>query len=164
MAPYLVPPLAWAALGGTVAVSHAAPYSIAVFRDTRLAMRITRALPARRPTADDIRREAADGLTLRGAGGCRVPPEPLIRARGAADVVPSITDLTFDPDGRLWVRRWAARGTPAPIDVYRADGTYEGTLPSGTAFPAFFVTRDRFVSVETDADGVETLAIFGVSR
>lgn len=164
MTPYLLPPLAWAVRDRTVAASSSASYRIDVYGDARLAVRIARAIRPRRVTDDDVRREAGDGLTMRGGTGCRVAPDVLIRSRGAADVVPAISDLTIDPAGRLWVHRWAPRGTGALTDVFNADGTYLGTLPRGTPFPALFTGPDRFVAVEVDADGVQTLGLYHIAR
>jgi hypothetical protein len=164
MTPYLSPPLAWSASGTTVAVASTTAYTIDVYRNARAALRITRALPQHRVTADDVRREAGDGMRMRGGTACHIPPEVLIRGRGAAEVAPSIAEITIDPTGRIWVWRWAPRGTGRLTDIFATDGTYEGTLPRGTAFPAFFATAERFVAVETDPDGIKTLALYDVSR
>jgi hypothetical protein len=164
MEPYLLPSLAWATSGQTVAVSSGPQYAFDIFRGERLVARVTRAVRNRRANDDDVRREAGDGMRLRGGAGCTIPPDVLIRGRGAAEVVPAIAQIAVDPMGRVWVRRWAPRGTPFMIDVYEQTGAYLGTLPAGTPFPLAFTAGDRFVSLETDADGVETLVLHRIER
>lgn len=165
--PLFVPDLAWAAGDSLAFVSSTAAYRVDVYRGARLVTSIRRDLPPRPATRElAIREVGEEGLTIRisGAGTCTVPPEKVVDERGIADVLPAIGDLAVAPDGTLWVRRFSVRGDPSVIDLIAPDGTYLGTLPEGSPFPAAFLPDGRIAAVEKDELDVQRVVVYRVGR
>ena len=97
-----------------------------------------------------------------GGGGGRIgmPPEmkkmmeERLERLEFADVIPIVTDLAADWEGRIWVERAGKEvGEEGPIDLITADGKYLGTIsPKGLRIPNAFgpgglmayITADRF--------------------
>jgi hypothetical protein len=151
------PQPAWGVLpdGGIAALQDASYRVNVVDASGRTVRTLTRPIEPRRVTKQDqdrardvaaermrtgtgmVRMEvrAGPGGTDRSVstGGGRGLGEAEIRAQLAdmqfADVIPVITGLRTDAEGRIWVARAArAYGEDGPIDLLTADGRYLGTL------------------------------------
>ena len=151
------PQPAWGVLpDGGIAALQDASYRVNVVDATGRTVRtLTRPIEPRRVTKQDQNRardvaaermrtgtgmvrmevRAGPGGTDRSVstGGGRGLGEAEIREQLAdmqfADVIPVITGLRTDPEGRIWVARAArAYGEDGPIDLLTADGRYLGTL------------------------------------
>lgn len=175
--------------GGIAAVSGAsAEYRVLVVDAAGRAQRaLTRPLPPRRVTKADqdaareqmaermrsgtgmIRMEvrAGGGRESRsistGGAGDRGPSEEQIRAQLAelefADVVPAISGLRVDPQGRIWVARPGRRpGGDGPVDLLDASGRYLGTL-SPQPLPDAFSRSGLAAYVTVDDLGVEHVVV-----
>src|SRR5690606_19312668 len=120
-----------------------------------------------RPASRELAiREVGEGITISSFGGgggtCTVPPEKVVDERGVADVLPAIRDIAVAPDGTAWVRHFAVKGEPAPIDVFSPDGAYRGTLPVGSPFPVAFFPDGRIIAIEKDELDVPRVVVYHV--
>ena len=82
-----------------------------------------------------------------------------------APVIPVVTGLAADWEGRIWVRRGRkdgshAWGEPGPVDLVTADGRYLGTIPpKGIRIPQAFGPGGLMAYYEEDDDGVPRVAV-----
>lgn len=83
---------------------------------------------------------------------------------GMAATLPAIRQVRVGPDGSLWVQRFAVKGDTALVDVFEPDGTYAGTLPEGTLFPAAFLPNGDPVFVARDDLDLSRVEIWRVVR
>lgn len=164
MPPLFAPSLVWAAGEDRIAAVAGAAYEIDLYDATGLTARIRRDRPERPATRALAVQEVGEKfeVTFGGGGSCVAEPEKVVDQRGFADVVPAIRSLAVAPDGALWVRRFAVKGDPAPVDVFAPDGSYLGTLPDDAPFPAAFLPDGRIVAVEKDELDVERVAVYRV--
>lgn len=164
--PLFSPSLAWTAADSLVFVSATAAYRIDVYRGRRLATSIRRDVSPRPASRELAIREVGEGITISSFGGgggtCTVPPEKVVDERGVADVLPAIRDIAVAPDGTAWVRHFAVKGEPAPIDVFSPDGAYRGTLPAGSPFPVAFFPDGRIIAIEKDELDVPRVVVYHV--
>lgn len=154
--PLLAPSLQWDARGGRIAVTDDAEYAIDVWeRDEasgwRQVRRVMRALPLIPSTVEIAAAEYPDSFRIRGGNArCAIGPIEIAETLGYADVAPHVQALALAPGGTLWIRHRTADDDVTRIDVFDPDGTYIGTLPAGSPFPAAFRGPDEIVSVEKD--------------
>ncbi|HEU5207981.1 MAG TPA: 6-bladed beta-propeller [Longimicrobiales bacterium] len=158
IAPLFAPELVWDAAGSRVAVNTSPEYRVDVFETGEHVLSIRRDMPPRRVTRALALAEVADGMPIPIAD-CTVPAHEVVQGRGNADVLPSVRDVVLAPHGELWVLRGTFRGEPTLIDVFGADGTYRGTLPPESPFPAAFLPTDEIVAIEHDALGAASVAL-----
>lgn len=159
MPPVFTPTLRWSVSGDRIAVAAGPAYDIRVSDGATPGLRVRRRLTPPAATEALGIAEIGDGMTVVTSGGPRVcDSAEVVEQRGLADVVPLIDNVMVDPGGRLWVRR-SGGGEPGPIDVFRADGEYLGTLPPGAPMPIGFAPDGRALTVETDEMDVERLVI-----
>lgn len=168
--PLFAPLVQWDAEGDRIAAVHGVEYAVDLYDlDGTWVRSIRRDLPVRQATEADAVAEAEPGLRMRsGAGSCEASAEEVVEARGFAPALPSIRNVLLAPSGELWVQRFVPGGrggdTPAPVDVFGADGAYLGTLPDGTRFPLLILPDGRVALEETDALDVERLVVMRVHR
>jgi hypothetical protein len=158
--------VSWAASDGTVVVARSDLYELGVYEAGDLVRIVRRALGAR-PASDQMAmEELGEGYTINfGRGPCTIPPREMVDARGFAETLPWIQQLTLAPGGEIWVgRREVGRSTPGIIDVFDGTGAYLGTLPPESPFPLAFLGDDRFAAAETDALDIGRLAVYRVLR
>ena len=168
LVPILEPYLRWSVHGGTAVAATRAGYEIDMFERGELTRLVSRDVPPRPVTTELAQAQVAEGISVSSPRPCTVPAAKLVEKRGYADVVPAILELAVAPDGEVWVRRGYARGDPNPIDILAPDGTYLGTLPDGTPFPAAFVgdaADYRLVAIESTGDaGADRLVVHAIGR
>jgi hypothetical protein len=161
--PMFSPTLEWAAFGDTTAVADHPNYSIRVMEVDSVIRVIRRRIDPPPATFEDALVEIGDGLRMRTPTETRVcDPVETVEKRGFEPVRPAIGRIRYDPQGRLWVERGHHRGGRAPIDVFAADGSYVGTLPAVTPFPAAFLSGDRLAAIETDALDVARVVVYEI--
>lgn len=161
--PYFAPRVVWAAAGDRIAFSDDATYSIRIFDHNRLGAIWRRDLPMIQSTLELAAWEVGQGDSLR-VRGCAVPAEEAARKFGYGDVAPMIRSLTVAPDGGIWARRRTGVPGDLPIDVFDPTGTYVGSLPSQSPFPALFRSTDEIVAVETDAFDLPHIVVYRIHR
>lgn len=94
---------------------------------------------------------------------CEVTGERAVDAAGFEPVVPWITDVKLALDGRVFVERRDPGDLPARrIDVFSAEGDYQGTLPEEFPFPARFHGADTFFRVEASELGVGSIVLYRI--
>jgi len=147
--PYFGPRVVWAAAGGRVAFSDDETYSVQIVEPDGATGVWARDLPPIRSTLELAAWEVADGDSLR-SFGCSIAAEEAARQFGYGDVAPTVESLSVAPDGGVWVRRRTEVPGDLLTDVFDASGTYLGTLPIGSPFPAVFRGADEIVTVEHD--------------
>jgi hypothetical protein len=164
MAPYFAPSLVWAAGAGRIAAVTGADYDVELYDASGPIARVRRDVPLRPATRELAIQEVGEKFEVGfgGGGGCVAEPARVVDERGFADVVPAIRRIAVAPDGTLWVRRFAVRGDPAPLDVFAADGEYLGTLPDDTPFPEAFFADGRVAAVEKDDLDVDHVVVYRI--
>lgn len=161
MPPLFTPDLVWAAREDTIAAVAGTAYAVDLFAGGRRFASLRRAVEPREVTDEMARREVAEGMTISGGGvRCTLDPAEVVAKRGHAPVLPTIEGLALAPDGRIWVRRGAVKGEDPNIDVLDRDGSYMGTLPPGSPFPAAFLPDGRLVTTETDEMDVNRIVVY----
>ena len=157
--PLFAPVIQWAARGDRMAVNATAGYSIDLFERDHHVATLTRPIAA--ATADEHAAErAAEGWRL---NGCLVPPKEVVRVAGFLTAIPVIRSLAFAPGGELWVLRTTGPGPEdGVIDVFAPTGTYVGSLPRGTPFPAAFLGNHRILTIETDSLDLARIVSFEI--
>lgn len=157
------PELVWDAADEVVAVSTGADYRIRIIGGQGSTREIRRATRSRRTTAELAARAVGDTVRLTGGGReCAIPPAEAAEQAGRAPTLPEIRRLALGPEGSLWVERQPLPREPATIDVFGADGEYQGTLPAGTPFPAAFVHAGRYVTVEPTEGGASLVLLMEI--
>jgi hypothetical protein len=158
------PSLVWTVGAGRVAAVTGAAYDIQLHEPHGPVARVRRDLPPRPATRDLAIQEVGEKFEVGfgGGGGCVAEPARVVDERGVAEVIPTIRRVAIAPDGTIWVRRFAVRGDPAPIDVFAADGEYLGTLPAEAPFPEAFFPDGRIAAVEKDDLDVDHVIVYRV--
>lgn len=164
--PIFEPDIPWDAAGERIAVAPRLTYGIDLYEGGgRWTRSIRRPLEPLQVTRDDALDELGPnpGMGLDNAL-CEFDAEELVDQRGYYDHLQPVARLTLSPEGHLWVRRTRIGEEPGPIDVFRSDGVYAGTLSPTTPFPLLFLDEDRFVALETDELDVEYVVVYRVIR
>lgn len=160
LAPLFAPVIKWDAAGNRVAASTGPEYEVHLFSGGIATGVASRRIAAPRASQVLAEREAAEWRF----NGCLVPPAEVARAAGFLDVIPVIKDVVLSPDGLLWVRRIGAAATEFRIDVFDSTGSYIGTLPSGSPFPAAFLGSNGILALEKDSDDVPHVTLYELNR
>jgi len=154
----------WSPINDGVVVATSSAYEVALYQDYGIIRILRRSIEPEPATREAAIEEVGDGMRVSFPGGIRVcDPEEVVEQRGLADVIPVIDELAAGPQGSLWVKRSAGPTASGPIDVFRADGTYHGTLPEGSPLPVA-VIGDRIAAIETDDSDVQRLVVYRVIR
>ena len=88
-----------------------------------------------------------------------------VRGLEFAEVIPVVTGLAADWEGRIWVQRGRMDGSqaweaPGPIDLVTADGRYLGTIPpNGIRIPRAFGPGGLMAYLVEGEDGVPRVAV-----
>jgi len=158
--PIFAPKISWDLCGTSMAVNQSSEYAIDVYREESLVRKVRRALSPRTATRDLALAELGEGVRVDfGRGPCLIRADELVDGRGFADHIPTISGIKLSPDGHLWVQRTAVGVEYGPIDIYAPDGSYVGTLPSGTPFPLLLLPNARIGVVVKDEFDIERLVI-----
>lgn len=159
--PLFAPLIHWDAAGGRVAVNAGAAYRVAVMDSTGATVAIIQRsiLPPKADRAAALKE--AQGWLL---NGCVVPPEEVLHVTGFSDVIPVVQAVALSPAGELWVKRIGRDGGPTRIDVFDATGTYTGTLPPGSPWPAAFLGAHGLIAVDADSLDVPRLTSYDIAR
>ena len=156
--------VSWAVQAGTVAVSRSDLYEMEIFESGQLVRVVKRGLDRRSATDQMAIEELGEGYTINfGQGPCTIPPREMVDARGFAETLPWIAQVTLAPGGEIWVeRKELGATTSGAIDVFDGSGAYQGTLPAGTPFPLVFLDENRFGAAETDATDISRFVVYRV--
>ena len=147
--PYFGPRVKWAAAGSRIAFNDDSDYSVHVLDAAGSTSVWGRDLEPIESTLDLAAWEVAQGDSMR-VFGCTVAAREAASQFGYADVAPTIESLAVTPSGGVWVRRRTEVPGVFAIDVLDGNGTYVGTLPAESPFPAAFRGDDEVVVVERD--------------
>jgi hypothetical protein len=162
--PIFAPEIAWAAMGGRVAVTSTADYAVSFWeagRRTRIVRRDLARVPA---TREEAVRHLGEGMLVNfGRGPCLIDPGEMVEKRGFADVIPPIRTVLLGPTGELWVQRFTVDPTASmPVDVFDSEGAYVGTLLRESFQPVILLPDGRVGVVEKDELDVERLAVYAM--
>jgi len=163
--PVFTPRLQWTSNGRAVASTLQTPYQVDLYEDGRLVRSIRRPIPPKPTTEGDVARLYPEGMTVRfgGGGGCTIPASEIMEKQGVAPALPQIGSLTLDPQGRMWVQRYTFDDEPGQIDLFDAEGRYQGTL-TGKGLPLGFIGTDVILFADEDPDtGVRQLVAYAVA-
>ncbi|MDE2796401.1 MAG: thioredoxin domain-containing protein [Gemmatimonadota bacterium] len=157
------PTLPWDLRGDVFAIASTSSYMIDVFQDHKLLTRIQKQeVGPRRVTKGMLEREEDTGLVWGRNQDCFVSSAQLIDGKGHAEYLQAVVDVRLAPSGELWVLRGRVKDEPAMIDVYSKDGSWVGTLPPGSPFPAAFLPTGELLVIGADEFG-RTLALYRLS-
>jgi hypothetical protein len=164
MPPVFSPTLRWAARDETIVAAITARYELSIFHGDTEARRIRRAIPPRPASERLAVEELGEGMTVGLGDGRRVvcDSREVVEQRGFAPVIPAVGRIAIDRDGAFWVQRGGLQGEPRAIDLFNADGEYQGTLPPGTPFPLAFFPDGRIAASHTDDLEVTRLVVYRV--
>lgn len=162
-----LPPLfsqmpAWDAAGNMIAIVKQDEYRADIHSLDGMRRSVARDIEPREATMEDAEVYLGEGRrwTIGAGEECVVPPDEVISERGIADHLPMVDDVAWRPGGELWVQRFKPDVENGPIDVFRPDGEYRGTLPTGTPWPDLFRSEDQVLVIEEDDVGYETVALY----
>lgn len=151
----------WSQWEDRVAVSVWPDYRVDVFEGP------TEVLSIRRPEAelhltesDAVARLKTQGFV---AGPCNTDAATVIRRHGFSPEPQVVRNVALAPSGRLWVQ-YEGRQGERRIDLYAADGAYEGSLPEDFPMPMTFLPGDRLVLQLVDSLDVERVGVARVVR
>lgn len=164
--PRFAPSLVWDADERRIAVAVDTGYDLKLVEGAKES-RIRRELPAREVTREMAIQDIGEGMTVGFGGGappCKVQPDVLIERQGFAPVLPAIGAIALSPDGSIWIRRGEIEGEPRIIDIFDAEGVYQGTLAPDSPFPAAFTPAGEIVAIERDAMDIDHLVVYRVHR
>lgn len=158
--------VSWAVSGNTVVVSRTDRYELEVFENRQLTQKLRRAFGTRTSSEQMALDELGEGFVINfGRGPCTIQPQEMVDARGFAETLPWILQVTLSPGGELWVgRKEVGENTPGQIDIFDRTGAYRGTLPQGTPFPLVFLDEDRFGAAEKDPMDITRLVVYRTLR
>ena len=88
----------------------------------------------------------------------------MVEKQGHAPVLPAVGEIALAPDRSIWVRRGSVKGEDPIVDVFDGDGTYLGTLPPGSPYPATFLPDGSVVAIERDEMDIDRLVVYRVQR
>jgi hypothetical protein len=163
--PVFTPRLQWSSNGQVVASTRQTPYQVDIYQGDSLVRSIRRPIPPKPTSVDDVARLYPDGMTVRfgGGGACTIPASEIMEKQGVAPSLPQIRSLVLDPQGRLWVERYTFDDEVALVDLFDAEGRYQGTL-SDTGLPLGFIGTDVILFAKEDPDtGVQQVVAYQVT-
>jgi hypothetical protein len=161
--PVFTPELRWTVTGSGVAAATTTGYAVTVYERDHLVRVLRRDIDPQPATFHAATEAVRAYMNTRFIGRFRYcDPEETVERRGYAELIPVIDKLAAGPGASLWVRRSAASGTPGPIDVFDADGSYRGTLPAYSPFPVA-VLGDRIAAIEAGESYEDRLVVYNVS-
>ena len=164
---FFEPTARWDAGDGVLAIASDSAYVIDLFIEGEANRRIERDVDVRQTTWSMIQRHLeAIPVWERAISRwveCGMPAREAITRIGYAPYLQAIADLRIGPDGQVWVRRGHTAYEADEIDVFSRTGKYLGTLPSGSPFPAAFLSSDRIVVARQDEWGA-SVSVFRISR
>lgn len=165
MPPVFAPTLRWSASGTRTVVAGSADYDLAVFEGDALVRRIRRPVAPRPATERLAIEDQGEGMQVRLESGIvTCDPAEFVEQVGFEPVIPAVGSIALAPDGAIWVERGGVRGEPRAIDLFSAEGEYQGTMPPGTPFPVAFFPDGRIAAGETDELDVTRLVVYRVER
>ncbi len=151
----------WSQWRDRVAVNAWPAYRVNVFSGA------TEIMSIRRPEADLrlTESEAVERLKAQGfvAGPCNADAATVIRRHGFSPEPQVVRNVALAPSGRVWVQ-YEGRHGERRIDLYAADGTYEGSLSGDFPMPMTFLPGDRLVLQLVDSLDVERVGVARVVR
>lgn len=158
--PLFAPALVWDAEGGSVAINASAGYVIDIYEGEHLVRSIRRDILPHLVDQDIALKEAETWSINR----CTPPPAEVVRGTGYAELLPTVKAIALSPQGELWVEHRGLADEPSRIDVFRNDGAYLGTLPTGSPFPSAFLPKGKILAVEEDSMEVPRISVYSMSR
>src|SRR5690606_35580498 len=169
MAETFAPQFRWAVLSdGRVVVSDSANYVLHIVLPDGTIERTIRRDPPARATTDADREAAREEARVQSANASGLAgSEDFLRQRlesmTFADVIPRITNLAVDPQGRIWVG--VSVDTPEKterIDVYDAAGRLLGEIRDPAFFPHLLYGPGLAARLTTDELDVDQVVVMRV--
>jgi hypothetical protein len=166
MPPLLASALVWTVSDGRVFTSAGTEYRIDVSDGDRILTSIRRPVAPREVTPEMAAREVGESMKVSfgGGGGCEVPTDRVVEVRGHASHLQPVREVAVAPSGEVWVERGRVQDEDRTIDVFAPDGSYLGTLPSGSPWPAAFTPEGNVIAIEKDDLDVEHVVVYRVNR
>jgi hypothetical protein len=150
--PFFSPDIYFDVAGARVLANAGPSYDVHLYEGSRAIARVSRTLPTRAPTAEDVAKLYPNGFNV-GAGGasCAFDMELLLKEAGVAEQMPFIHGLALLSDGTMWVQRSVRNESPVILDVFSSDGAYAGTL-SGYHLPVGLLPTGEYLFPHEDED------------
>jgi hypothetical protein len=152
-APLFAPQVTMHASVARLLVNAQPGYELWLYEGPRAIGSIRRPLPARAPTAEDVRLLHPNGMRI-GFGGaradCIVPVEEVMEKQGVAPVMPFVFDVVLLSDGSMWALRTPQQAPPV-VDVFGPDGIYAGTM-RGRGLPLALLPNGEMLFAQDDAE------------
>lgn len=157
------PSITWTGPGDTIYVLDGPAYKIDVYVDDELTRSIRRDVDPI-PVTEAMALERVEiGPYASFMRSCGVDAEAIVDAVGHEETLAPVLGIAVDPGGRIWVTRTSDGVHPASVDVFRPDGTYEGTL-TGTGMPVAFLSDSLLVSMRAEGTGEQIVSLYELTR
>lgn len=156
----------FALAGGRVYVADNAEYRVRVFAEGRRLERIVeRAHGPVALTAAEVEREKAQRTRSTTNSQFLAQVERMFQRDKLPPTMPVHGRIVVDADGWLWVRAYSnAQEGDVAWDVFDASGRLRCALALPSAFSVREMGHDFLLGVQTDADGVEQVRLYGLRR
>lgn len=166
MSPLFSPRMLWSSSGDRAVVNPQPGYTLWVYDGANVVMSVRRAIAPRAPTIEDARVLYPEGwkVSFGGAGECVVEVEKVVEQQGLAEAIPEVQDLFVFPDGSFAVRRTLTGAEEHVVDVFAADGQYQGTGRGWSLPVAVLPNGEWLMSEEDEFSGGRVLARVKVSK
>ncbi len=153
------PSIIWTGRGDTVYVAHHPTYRIDVYVDEALTRSIRRDVDPI-PVTETMALEWVEaGPYASFMRACGVDARAIVDAVGHEEALSPVLGIAIDPGGRMWVTRTAEGMHAGSVDVFHADGTYEGSL-ADIGMPVAFLSDSLLVSVRLEATGEQIVSLY----
>jgi hypothetical protein len=151
----------WTVHADTVLVVDAPAYRIDAYADGKRVSSIRRDVPPIPATGEMavLAVESGPGPYRGLMRSCPATAAEIATAVGHETVVSPIQNVAVDPAGRLWVTRTANGVAPAFVDVFAADGEYQGTMQA-PGVPVAFPSDSTFVSLRLEENGAMRISLY----
>jgi hypothetical protein len=160
---FFSPNVVWSVARGKVVAANESEYEIHSFAEGALRMIVRRDVATRSTTPADLDRLYPNG-TWMGRPDCKTDSQTLITLFGMAPLLPLLKGILVAPDRGVWVERYTFSDEESRVDVWDAQGSYQGTAV-GIGRPIGFLEGGRFVALVYDESlGMYRVGIFQIQR
>lgn len=156
----MAPSLIWHANARYVVATAWPDYSLRVFEGDSLAAILSRDFPPLRVTERQAEETVSQGPLGFLVESCGMTAAEVTWAAGFLELASPIDRVAVDPLNRIWTRTNIARGDASRIEILDLEQGYLG-YSKASAFPAAFVSPERFVSI-ADRDWGSSVEIWRI--
>jgi hypothetical protein len=160
---FFSPNVVWSVARGKVVAANESQYEIRGFEQGGLRTIVRRDVSTRSTTPADLDRLYPNGTWI-GRPDCKTDSQTLITLFGMEPHLPLLKGILVAPDQGVWVERYTFPDEEPRVDVWDAQGSYQGTAV-GIGRPIGFLAGGRFVAlIYDDSLGVYRVGIFQIKR